>query len=412
VSKQLTQSAKKLIAEEPEAASVTGSRSPFGARPEITALMNESKFTPLLKSLIGDFDAPITTHMGILPVATAPPGPLDMPYFNAGVHMDGLTTTSPVRKDGTFEEKYCEFINASPDARSHAALHQPGRHHLNIGTNGGMLFQDKDCSLSTGSFTLFAVLCLNDQTAPGHGQFCVLRGCHHAMEAFYQSQIDAGGIIGPEGPGWPRMGPMVPEAVRDHFIDEASLPAPAYDGKLFPRPTQCLMEEGDVTITMHAIPHSGTRNEGEEPRMNVIWRIRGKMRQPNFVCDGATDHPDRWSRADPRAPINGDYNMELFEQDEPPYYPGEQGNDPFERSKFALSHIWHGESAVPPPPLLPFVSVCLLFHPIVCVETPWGLMEAPVAKYRVAWDGRDCGRDEGQGGAERCLSERCRTTFC
>ena len=30
-----------------------------------------------------------------------------------------------------------------------------------------------------------------------------------------------------------------------------------------------------------------------------------------------------------------------FEQDEPPYFPGEEGNNPFERSKFALAHIWH-----------------------------------------------------------------------
>ena len=34
-----------------------------------------------------------------------------------------------------------------------------------------------------------------------------------------------------------------------------------------------------------------------------------------------------------------------FEQDEPPYFPGEEGNDPFERSKFALAHIWHEVSA-------------------------------------------------------------------
>ena len=29
-----------------------------------------------------------------------------------------------------------------------------------------------------------------------------------------------------------------------------------------------------------------------------------------------------------------------FNQDEEPYYPGEVGNNPFERSKYALSHIW------------------------------------------------------------------------
>ena len=34
-----------------------------------------------------------------------------------------------------------------------------------------------------------------------------------------------------------------------------------------------------------------------------------------------------------------------FEQDEPPYFPGEEGNDPFQRSKFALAHIWHEVSA-------------------------------------------------------------------
>ena len=27
--------------------------------------------------------------------------------------------------------------------------------------------------------------------------------------------------------------------------------------------------------------------------MNMIWRIRAKKRQPNFVHNGGTDHPDR-----------------------------------------------------------------------------------------------------------------------
>ena len=67
----------------------------------------------------------------------------------------------------------------------------------------------------------------------------MLRGCHHAMESFYEMQQSVGGIVGPEGPGWPRLGPMVPAAVREHFIDEHALPAPS--GELFPRPTQCLM---------------------------------------------------------------------------------------------------------------------------------------------------------------------------
>ena len=50
-------------------------------------------------------------------------------------------------------------------------------------------------------------------------------------------------------------------------------------GQLFPQPTQCLMEEGDVCITMHAIPHAATRNDGTEPRLNMIWRIQSKARR-------------------------------------------------------------------------------------------------------------------------------------
>ena len=46
-------------------------------------LINESKFTPVLNSLIGAFDPPIATHVGILPVAKTPPSEKDMPCANA-----------------------------------------------------------------------------------------------------------------------------------------------------------------------------------------------------------------------------------------------------------------------------------------------------------------------------------------
>ena len=97
-----------------------------------------------------------------------------------------------------------------------------------------------------------------------------------------------------------------------------------------------------MTITMHAIPHSGTRNEGTEPRANMIWRIRSKLRQPNFIADGATDHPDRWSRAEPNSDnVNG--GLIEYDQNDGGFFPGEPAgsNDPFARSKYALSHIWH-----------------------------------------------------------------------
>ena len=82
ISKELTSAAKRAIAENPDKLQ-TGSRNPFGMRPELTDLINESKFTPVLNSLIGAFDPPITTHVGILPVATTPPSEKDMPCANA-----------------------------------------------------------------------------------------------------------------------------------------------------------------------------------------------------------------------------------------------------------------------------------------------------------------------------------------
>ena len=42
-----------------------------------------------------------------------------------------------------------------------------------------------------------------------------------------------------EGPGWPRISPMVPVAVREHFLDDKA--QPDKNGTLFPQATQCLM---------------------------------------------------------------------------------------------------------------------------------------------------------------------------
>eukprot|EP01052_Picozoa_sp_SAG31_P005230 SAG31_NODE_227_length_19818_cov_6.503271_7_plen_139_part_00 len=107
--------------------------------------------------------------------------------------MDGLTTCAQLHTDkdgvatGTPEEVYLNYINGPWSKRGEFGRY--GRHAENYGANGGMLFMDRECSLSTGSFTAFAVVALNDQTEPGRGQFTVLRGSHHAMEKFYQMQV-------------------------------------------------------------------------------------------------------------------------------------------------------------------------------------------------------------------------------
>ena len=72
----------------------------------------------------------------------------------------------------------------------------------------------------------------------------------------------------------------------------------------------------------------------------MIWRIRAKSRQPNYVHSGQTDHPDRMGW-DPETGTATNGAWLEWEQDEPPYFPGEVSNDPFARSKYALTHIWH-----------------------------------------------------------------------
>ena len=70
------------------------------------------------------------------------------------------------------------------------------------------------------------------------------------------------------------------------------------------------------------MPHTGTRNEfGTESRKNMIFRIRNKQRQPNIAVTGVSDHPDRGQKGE--------------------WLEYEAGNNPWERSKFALTHMWH-----------------------------------------------------------------------
>jgi hypothetical protein len=226
INKGLTTEARRLIAEEIAAGGqLHPGRADFGSKLGISALINNSRFRPLLQSLIGDFDPPQGTRVGVLPVdQKLSKYNSSLPFFNAHIHMDGLSTTSTQGGDPNLEPSSL-FGNEGPADlelfHKHYAAYigsgrNPGRHAENYGINGGMLFQDPGHSLTTdslttGSFTLFAVACLNDQTEPGRGQFSVLRGSHHAMEKFYQMQVGKGGIVGPEGPGWPRISPMVPE---------------------------------------------------------------------------------------------------------------------------------------------------------------------------------------------------------
>ena len=302
-----------------------------GSTKEMTDLINASSITPILQEAIGPFDPPSDCFPNIREVS--PPdnhfnnlGYLDkdQPYYGATLHIDGSMTINipqEVQK-GTPEEIYTRYIASGPKG-------DLGRSPDVIGDNLTPMFEDPDMTLGLGSFTAFVFVCLNDQTVEGRGQTALLSGAHHAIEKFFRWQRDTNNHIGVEGPGWPRLNHDVPnrcglvytpEVVLNQFIDETSEMTP--DGKRWPKPTQILMEPGDACITVYQMPHSATRNEhGTESRKNVIFRIRHKKRQPDKVVCGRWDHPDR-------GPMG-----EWLEY--------EEGNNPWERSKFAMCHMWH-----------------------------------------------------------------------
>ncbi|MCY4656134.1 MAG: hypothetical protein OXC80_04875 [Gammaproteobacteria bacterium] len=302
----------------------------LGLDKTMTDLVNASDVTPVLHDVMGYFDPPSICQVGVI----KPSQPSDrytnlgyidkdVPYYGAGVHMDGnITIAAPQEvQEGEPEEIYLRHFASGPKG-------DLGRSPEVMGHNMVPLFEDPDMTLGLGSFTAFVFVCLNDQSEEGRGQTCLLKGAHHDMQEFFRHQYNINGHLGPEGPDWPRLNHdcpnrcgmnYLPPRIFEKFTDETSETTP--DGRRWPRPTQILMEPGDACIAMYHIPHSGTRNErGTESRKNIIFRIRNKKRQPNVVVSGVTDHPDRGQMGE--------------------WLEFEEGNDAWERSKQAMCNMW------------------------------------------------------------------------
>ena len=156
------------------------------------------------------------------------------------------------------------------------------------------------------SYTALVGIALNDHLRPGNGQLGVLKGMHEEVEAAFRMQRDSGGVIGPEGPGWPRIKvgedgrPFLnglPESVRAKALDAAA-DLPTIAGWPWREVTPVLLGAGDAVIALHACPHTATPNLGPNARMNLYFRIR-RWREGNphegtrRVGHGVSDHPDR-----------------------------------------------------------------------------------------------------------------------
>ena len=306
----------------------------LAAAEELADLVNLSDVTPILNEAMGEFDPITRTHVGV--IKRSDPGdhftPLgyqekDLPYFGHGLHAEGLFTGSAPqqRAEGSDSEKYRRMISSGPRG-------DIGRSADVVGVNTDPLFQDPEMTNAVGSFTTFCIIPLNEQVEEGCGQTAVVPGGHHVLEQFFRWQLDVSGKIGPEGPGWPRFDyeapngighVYLPDAVQEKLIDLiGEQPECSFDGRPWPKPTPINMGPGDAAITIFQMPHTGTRNQfGTESRKNMIYRIRNKSRQPNHLVTGVSDHPDRghWG--------------EWLEYKE--------GDDPWERSKTALTHMWN-----------------------------------------------------------------------
>jgi hypothetical protein len=300
--------------------------------PEFTDLVNKSPLTPIMRELMGEFDPPSATRHIVRPKNQKPGDHFvalgyrdkDLPYYGTDLHMDGQAVFRTPQEPavGTPEEIYKQYISTGRKG-------DIGRCADNIGVNYAPLFHDPGMTNSLGGFTAFLFVCLSDQTMPGGGQTNVLRGGHHAAERFFRWQHSVNGCLGPEGPGWPRLNHDVPnrcgyrhlpDRMYEEFINETAECTP--DGRRWPRPTPVFMSPGDATIAMYHIPHGGSRNEnGNSARKSPIFALVNKKRQPNKVMAGNSDHPDRaWDGS---------------------FLEFEEGNDPYERSRYALCNMYH-----------------------------------------------------------------------
>ena len=306
----------------------------LAAAEELADLVNLSDVTPILNEAMGEFDPITRTHVGV--IKRSDPGdhftPLgyrerDLPYFGHGLHAEGLFTGSVPQQleEGSDSEKYRRMISSGPRG-------DIGRSADVVGVNTDPLFQDPEMTNAVGSFTTFCIIPLNEQLDAGCGQTAVVPGGHHVLEQFFRWQLNVSGKIGPEGPGWPRFDYEVPNGIGHVYLPDAvqeklieltgERPECSSDGRPWPKPTPINMGPGDAAITIFQMPHTGTRNQfGTESRKNMIYRIRNKSRQPHHMVTGVSDHPDRghWGE----------------------WLDYEEGNDPWERSKTALTQMWN-----------------------------------------------------------------------
>ena len=210
----------------------------------------------------------------------------DTPHLGWSGHLDGLWNggTSPPR----------------------AGTHIRGRHlaawQREPSTNGLHKTFPEHC-VNLTNFTALVGIALSDQRLVGCGNLGLLPGGHLHMQNFFQMQRDAGGPLGPDGPGWKREDEKAPnkhglrhypDDLRSQYKNAVTTP----DGKIWPEPTLVRLNVGDAVIVHFSTPHGGTRVTTSDPRLMVYFRCTTNTRPdanrhhyPDALCDNLLEWP-------------------------------------------------------------------------------------------------------------------------
>ena len=261
-----------------------------GTDPQILDLVNPDH--PLMQSITEALGHPVKELRGAQLATIFPhePGtriseagyPMnEVPFYGWHGHLDGLWNgASPMhqRTDRGMTKEEAALWNRDP-AKNGVRRTYPG-------------------NVNVLNFTALLGIPLSDQMVEGAGNLGLLRGAHRPISEFFSYQRDAGGPLGPDGPGWERIDVDAPnrtglrhypEQVREQFSEGAAYTA---DGRMWPKPELIKVKPGDAVLALHAVPHSASRLEGYTPRLMAYFRLVSSARtgdfpqvHPDALCD-------------------------------------------------------------------------------------------------------------------------------
>ena len=268
-----------------------------------------SRLGECLRQLIGPFSPVIACD------AHNTPGADDQGFVGGDQgemgHIDGMMAPPPQFYPSSVDD----IVALGKDPTDPVAMHCYMNHldHTVQNPMGTPFYMDPERTLTLGEFTAFVGIAFSDQTQIGCGQLGVRRGFHHDMEQFFRMQRNAGGPIGYEGPGWPRVEPSSVTRGTPHMGMPAPLlqpPQPRHGGfidiekwrdsrgKPYTWITPVVLAEGDAVVALHGLPHAGTANHSRQTRFSAFYRIRRFRLNNPYEGDprwmhGTRDHNDR-----------------------------------------------------------------------------------------------------------------------